>query len=302
MTKQIPFEVKEKIIALTGACFWYWNGFYSFLDECGVSKTFIERYPKEVFNKRSLMRNILKDLEERGEVEVIQSIISNFYRLKGPIDKDKLDSKKAKDMLAEFRELVGNDPIEKALLEKERERLKKIREENILRSKSFEDQLNELLTIFQKLSAQEGVSVQKRGFELEKLFFRLLEVCEFEFNKPFRTDSEQIDGHFKFEKFDYLVEVKWEKEPTKQKDLSIFDGKIRGKAQSTRGFFLSAAGFDEKAVDKFSGDAPRIILMTGEDLVYILLGRISFFDVLKAKTDAIVRRGQINFSVKNILL
>lgn len=51
----------------------------------------------------------------------------------------------------------------------------------------------------------------------------------------------------------------------KQKDLAIFDGKIRGKAQSTRELFLDANGFDENAVVKFSGDSPRIILMTGED-------------------------------------
>ena len=139
-----------------------------------------------------------------------------------------------------------------------------------------------------------------RGFELERLFFDLLHFTEFEYTKPYRTlDGEQVDGHFKYEKFDYLVEVKWTAEPTKQKDLSIFDGKIRGKAQSTRGFFLAANGFDNNAVDKFSGDAPRIVLMTGEDLAIVVDGTLPFFDLMKAKVDAIVRYGNINFPARD---
>jgi restriction endonuclease Mrr len=128
-----------------------------------------------------------------------------------------------------------------------------------------------------------------------------LHLSEFEHTKPYRTPgNEQIDGHFRYEKFDYLVEAKWTKEPTKQPDLSIFDGKIRGKAQSTRGFFLSANGFDDTTVQKYSGDSPRIILMTGEDLALILSGRVLFIDAMKAKVDAIVRLGKILYPVRMI--
>jgi len=63
---------------------------------------------------------------------------------------------------------------------------------------------------------------------------------------------------------------------------------------------LSADGFDEHAVSKFSGEAPRIVLMTGEDLAMILSGHVPFFDVMKAKVDAIVRFGNINVPVRNI--
>ena len=129
--------------------------------------------------------------------------------------------------------------------------------------------------------------------------FDLLQLNEFEYSKPYRTpDGKQIDGHFRYEKFDYLVEIKWTDGLTKQKDLSIFDGKIRGKAQSTRGLFLSANGFDDNAVAKFSGDSPRIILMTGADLSIILSAQISFHDAMKAKVDAIVRFGNILYSLK----
>ena len=72
----------------------------------------------------------------------------------------------------------------------------------------------------------------------------------------------------------------------------IFDG--------TRGFFLAANGFDGNAVDKFSGDAPRIVLMTGEDLAIILDGTLLLVDVMKAKVDAIVRHGNIDFRARDI--
>lgn len=105
---------------------------------------------------------------------------------------------------------------------------------------------------------------------------------------------------FRYEKFDYLIESKWEDGPIKQKDLSIFDGKIRGKAQSTRGLFLAANGFDENAIHKFSGDSPRVILMTGEDLAIVLSDRVLFHDAMKAKVEAIVRYGNINYPIRNI--
>ena len=153
------------------------------------------------------------------------------------------------------------------------------------------------------LSAATDLTPQQRGFKLEALFFDLLHFAEFEHTKPYRTSNgEQIDGHFKYEKFDYLVETKWSAGPTKQKDLSVFDGKIRGKAQSTRGLFLAAEGFDDNAVNKFSGDAPCIVLMTGEDLAIVLSGTLPIFDVMKAKVDAIVRYGNINFPVSRILI
>lgn len=123
---------------------------------------------------------------------------------------------------------------------------------------------------------------------------------EFEFRKPYRNAGEQIDGHFRYEKFDYLVEVKWTEPKTNQEDLSVFDGKIRGKAQSTRGFCLSANGFAEHAVVRYSGDAPRILLMTGEDLALVLNGRMTFGDAMKAKVDGIVRRGVILLPLREV--
>lgn len=289
------------MVSLSGACFWYWNSFYSFLDSCGVSRRLRERFPRESFNKYQVMRNILEYLEEAGDVETINNVISNFFRLRGAVDKDSLDEKKAKQLLTEFRQIVGSDPIEQEIEKREREKARDSYTAHIEESKTQKKKLEDLNTQFISLATGTECTPQQRGYKLENLFCDLLQFSEIEYSRPYKTpDGEQIDGHFRFDKFDYLIESKWEDGVIKQKDLSIFDGKIRGKAQSTRGLFLSANGFDENAVLKFSGDSPRIILMTGEDLAMVLSGRVLFFDAMKAKVGAIVRYGNINFPVRNI--
>lgn len=291
------------MVELTGACFWYWDGLYSFLDSCNVPRTMQRKYPRETFNKYTFMRALLGDIDQAGNSELINSIASGFFRLKGPIDRDNLDEKKAKKLLDEFRATIGDDPIEAEILKRERDRAKVVREQSITNQREQAKRLESINAEFLELVSTSDITPQQRGFKLEQLFFQLLHLSDIEHTKPYRTqDGEQIDGHFRYEKFDYLVEIKWTQDPAKQPELSIFDGKIRGKAQSTRGFFVSANGFDDVAIQKYSGDAPRMILMTGEDLALVLSGRIHFADAMKAKVDSIVRRGRILFPVREITI
>ena len=150
MRKKINYELKESIVSLSGACFWYWNSFHSFLDSCGVPKFLQQKYPKEAYNKYQVMRNILEHLEESNKIEVINAIISNFFRLRNAVDRDALDEKKAKQLLSEFRGLVGNDPIEKEIerrkQEESRVNYKTAIDEHISQRKRLED-LNSFLTV-----------------------------------------------------------------------------------------------------------------------------------------------------------
>lgn len=300
VAKRLNYQAKEAIVGLSGACFWFWNGFHGFLDSCGVSRSLRARYPRESFNKYDLMRNILNDLDEAGDVDTIQAIVSGFYRLRGPVDRDNLDVARATKMLQEFRQLVGDDPIDIEVKRRKQQAARKAHKESVGERRAQRHRFEELNASFLKLSELRDLTPQARGYKLETLFFDLLQFCEFEYSPPYRHPGEQIDGHFRYEKFDYLVEVKWTQGPSKQEDLSVFDGKIRGKAQSTRGFFVSASGFDENAVSKFSGDSPRIVLMTGEDLALVLSGMISFPDAMRAKIDAIVRHGNILLKLRSV--
>jgi hypothetical protein len=53
------------------------------------------------------------------------------------------------------------------------------------------------------------------------------------------------------------------------------------------------AGFDKNAISKYSGDSPRIILMDGQDFALILEEIITFYDLMRMKTDALARKGDI---------
>ncbi len=156
------------------------------------------------------MRNILGVLEDQGQVDTINTLIANFYRLKNAVDRDNLDTKKAKRLLQEFRDSVGNDPIEAAIKEQQREKARADYQKSVESTKTKKESLSDLNARFLALTAAIDLTPQRRGFKLETLFFDLLHFAEFEHTKPYRThDGEQIDGLFKYEKFDYLVEVKW---------------------------------------------------------------------------------------------
>lgn len=303
MIKKLSFEAKEKMVELAGACLWFWTSFYSFLDSCGVAKALQHKYPREAYNKYAMMRSILENLDQAGNIELISSLASGFNRLKGPMDRDQLDEKKAKRLLTEFREAIGNDPIDAEIKKREHERARSTHKKSIADRHARNKRLEDLNSEFINLTEAVDITPQQRGFKLEPLFFQLLHLSEIEHTKPYRTPGrEQIDGHFRHEKFDYLVEVKWMQGPIKQPDLSIFDGKILGKAQSTRGFFISANGFDETGVRKYSGDSPRMILMTGEDLMLVFSGRLLFADALKVKVDAIVRLENILYPLRQAVI
>lgn len=287
-TKKLDFNIKNKIINLSGSCFWYWNTFYSFLESCGVSSSIYLTFGKEG-SKYQVMRSILELLERQQRYDIIKEIMKQFYNFIP--SEDGIDKDKANILLDDFRKAVGPNILEEEINKKELER--KVEEQNrILEEKRIQRQkLEKLKENFLKLKALEDK--QKRGFDIQALFFDLLELEEFEIHRPYRVQGEELDGHFKYEKFDYIVEIKWTESLTNQSDLSIFDGKIRGKGQSTRGFFLSINGFDNNAVSKFSGDSPRIILMDGQDLFSIFEEITTFYDLMKRKTDALAREGLI---------
>ena len=168
--KRVDFGIKEKMVSLAGACFWYWNSFYSFLDSCGVSRSVQNRFPKESYSKYQVMRNVLTYLEERGDTETIESMVANIYRLKNAVDKEALDEAKAKSLLAEFRAAVGDDPIENEVRKIERTRRLQKAQKRVEEQRNFQDRLGELNKEFAALFSLKDVTPQERGYKLEKQF------------------------------------------------------------------------------------------------------------------------------------
>jgi hypothetical protein len=293
MTKKIiNFEIKQKLIALSWACFRYRKSFYDFLKTYGVSWEIISQLPREGIKKYDAMRNILTHLEDKWDVDTINNIISWFYNLTWPIDRDPLDIKKAKELLDEFKKAVGNDPIENEI---KKQRIKEVREKNIEemeKKKNKDSAIYELNNIF-KAMLSSTLTPQKKGYELEKIFIELLRINELTYTWPYKIEWEQIDGYVSLNKFDYLIECKFESSPIDKNSVAEFDNKLKSKAQSTRGIILSYTGFDPYVIKNFSWNSPRIILMDWQELFIILEGYFDLIDALNKKIDALVRKWNI---------
>ena len=141
---------------------------------------------------------------------------------------------------------------------------------------------------------------QKRGYGLEDLLAELFEAHEIPYRRPYRTATEQIDGHFKFEEFDYLVEARWRSEPPSESDLASFKMKVDKKLEGTRGVFLSVVGFRPEVILEFTrGVSSNIILFDGSDISLILEGHISLIDALDLKIQKASQQGIIYFPLRD---
>lgn len=167
---RISYDIKQRIIALSGACFWYWRSYFTFLDSCGIPKRIQDKYPRGTFNKYDIMRGILGDLEDADDTETINNIISNLYRMKGAADADVPDSKKAKELLTEFRDAVGNDPIEVEIERRNRDDARKKHTAAVEGNKTKRQKLDELNKQFLDLHTTTELTPQQRGYKLEDIF------------------------------------------------------------------------------------------------------------------------------------
>ncbi len=294
--QKISPEIKLKIISLS-KCFWFWNSYYNFYSSVlGVAKRKLEvKFPKNSYNKYTVTEIILDELEESENVDKIKEIISNFYNLEKPFDKnDNPKYEEAVFELKEFKNIVGKDVLQEEMGKKEfKEKLKKRKIEDSLekeKNKKLDKMKNKFLE-YAKITTQK--EKQERGFWLEKSFYELLELEQIRNTKSYRNGHEQIDGHFKFKAFDYLVEIRWTDSQVKQKDISIFDGKLATKGQSTRGFILSISGFDKSAVDTATKGKPKLIFMDASEFMSILDGRNKFYDIFLSKEDGLARFGKV---------
>ncbi|WP_280478860.1 hypothetical protein [Nocardia asiatica] len=111
---------------------------------------------------------------------------------------------------------------------------------------------------------------------------------------------EQVDGSFFFRGFTYLVEARWVKEKPTAAQLADFKLKVDGKLESTRGLYVSMAGFDDDVLDWFASRSPsrhNIIYMSGMDLALIFGGTVELVDALLKKIDAAESRGKFRFDL-----
>ena len=137
-------------------------------------------------------------------------------------------------------------------------------------------------------------SPQARGYSLEGILAELFATNELSYRPSYRTSTEQIDGSFHFQGFDYLVEARWRQDQPSEADLAALKTKVDKKITSTRGLFVSIAGFRSETVMEFTrGVSANIILMDGQDMSLILEGHVSLVDALTMKIEKAAQEGLI---------
>ena len=152
------------------------------------------------------------------------------------------------------------------------------------------------LNLFQGKDANgKTINSQQRGYLLEDFLKNLFvkEGISTSENFALNIVGEQIDGVFKFEGENYIVEAKWHDDITSTNALYVFSQKVEGKMYG-RGFFISINGFTSGSVIALkTGKALRTVLVDGGDLPLVIEGMCSLTELIDRKIEAAQTRGHI---------
>lgn len=296
--KKIPFEIKEAIVQVCGKAFWLKDPLKSFLISCDVPSALYDRFADE--SKYKIVRHILSELDVMGEegFNVQQKIITELCKLRSIPDPTVLDRDAAVDSIKYLKKLAITQKlfIEEEKKEVEQRVVELQRKQAAIAARA--QKMQELHQQFMIMSISKD-DPQERGYSLEDLLSELFEVHEIPYRRPYRTSTEQIDGHFSYKGFDYLVEARWRAQPPSEADLAAFKIKVDKKLQSTRGIFVSIIGYRQEVVLEFTkGVTSNIVLLDGSDISLILEGHISLVDALEIKTQKAAQEGIIYFPLR----
>lgn len=285
----LPHDISEKIVQCFGRCFHYKDGVTAFLVSAGLNRQLASKHNH--LAKFVWGRQLLLELAESEDGRVLQrKILAAFCKLKSITDTE-VDKKAAMEALHDLQKTALDQHLVK---EQDREDLKQKREAGDARTQLVKDRANKLQSLRNSFVA--GFSLkdrQKAGYELERVIKELFLLSEIEFTPSFRTETSQVDGHFRFEGFDYLVEAKWRAEQPNQKEIAGFKDVVDGKLASTRGVFFSIAGYREEVIRVFNQPGARVILMDGEHLMHLLEGRIELKEALRHLITHASMRGEV---------
>lgn len=286
--EHLPHEISTQIIQCFGKCFHYKDTVESFLISAGVSKIAASKYRDEA--KYIWARKLLHDLSETEEGRVTQrKILIALCRLRNLPDSDVPDRTAGLDALRKLKELAVEYQLN--IEEKKHEEVSRrnIAENKLKIAEERNQKLKELRNKF--FGGITNSDRQKAGYDLEDIIKELFALFEIDYRKSYKTETQQIDGYFRFEGFDYLVEAKWRSDQPTENEIGGFQRKVQTKLVSTRGIFFSINGFRSEVINQFNGHGANIIFFIGEDLIHILEGRVDLKDALRLKVENAAQHG-----------
>lgn len=160
--------------------------------------------------------------------------------------------------------------------------------------------LSQLRLEFLELESMEG---QARGYAFEKFLIGLFALFGLQPRSSFKLVGEQIDGSLVLEGAIYLIEARWQQDQVNNANLLVFQEKVTGKSTWSRGLFVSYSGFTLEGQEAFSrGRSTSIIGMTGQDLYFILDGKMSLVEAIRMKSRRAAETGRFLVTVQELLL
>ena len=152
-------------------------------------------------------------------------------------------------------------------------------------SQEPETQTATIQSLRRDFDALHALEPKARGFAFERFLRALFDANGLKGRSSFRLVGEQIDGSFSMGDATYLIEAKWENKPLDVTPLFAFRSQV-AKADWSRGLFISYSGFSDDACAAFSRTGQlNSIGMSGQDLHFILEGKMSLIDAIRAKLD-----------------
>lgn len=142
-----------------------------------------------------------------------------------------------------------------------------------------------------------SITLQQRGYLLEKFLRDLLIVESLNISDPIKLIGEQIDGTVKYDGENYILEAKWHDSSTASNALYQFAYKVDGKLYG-RGIFISINGFSADSVSALvKGKSLNTILIDGADLMIVVEGLYSLKEMLNHKIKAAQTMGKIYIDI-----
>lgn len=271
----------------SGTAFWWKDPLRKLLVRAGVPGPLVNKYDGE--SKFKMVRYILADLDNAGEkgVAVQRQIVRELASIRSVTDQS-VDRKAAAAAISDLRAIAEEEGILDS--DKPKPDVEQQRKARLDAVEAQRSELARLHEMYVTLATREQVA-QERGYDLEGLIGDLFKLYGITYHPPYRkTTVEQTDGFFTFNGFQYLIESRWRKAPPPIGELRAFSGKVAAKVESTRGLFLSMAGFRDEVLRE-AQPLRNLIYMNGQDLALILEGRPHLPQALEVKIDQAAQRG-----------
>ena len=216
-------------------------------------------------------------LEIMGELASMERF-PDFDRL---ADKDRLKRQKdAERAVTNLKASLKKESSARDEVATTRRKIDKYREES-QRQASFKANLDSLKESYLALSRQQE-HPQERGLALEKLLNDLFALFDLEPRLAYSSNVDQVDGSFRLDTDDYLIEAKWTQKPLGRDQADVFVQKIARRGKLAVGLLVSINGFSESLRAAYATSS-SFITMDGSDLFLVLDSRWPLDEALLAK-------------------